>query len=259
MADQILSERDGSLRIITLNRPERHNAMDDDMSTLFQQLVGEALDETESNSILIRATGKSFCSGRDTNVLGQRARDESDFHFVRRHQEGRLRMQESTKPIIAALKGGAIGGGCELALAADIRISDTTLKMALPEILYGVLPDTGGTQMMTALIGPSRTKYMVMTGQKIDAATALEWGAVDFVVEPDELDARALAVARDIAAKPPINLAMAKEMINLMHGATIRTGTRAELYAQSYLFKTDDYHEARAAIREKRAPHYKGK
>lgn len=259
MADQILSERDGSLRIITLNRPERHNAMDDDMSTLFQQLVGEALDETESNAILIRATGKSFCSGRDTNVLGQRARDESDFHFVRRHQEGRLRMQESTKPIIAALKGGAIGGGCELALAADIRISDTTLKMALPEILYGVLPDTGGTQMMTALIGPSRTKYMVMTGQKIDAATALEWGAVDFVVEPDELDARALAVARDIAAKPPINLAMAKEMINLMHGATIRTGTRAELYAQSYLFKTDDYHEARAAIREKRAPHYKGK
>ncbi|KTE25053.1 MULTISPECIES: enoyl-CoA hydratase/isomerase family protein [unclassified Sphingopyxis] len=259
MADQILSERDGSLRIITLNRPERHNAMDDSMSALFQQLVGEALDETESNAILIRATGKSFCSGRDTNVLGQRARDESDFHFVRRHQEGRLRMQESTKPIIAALKGGAIGGGCELALAADIRISDTTLKMALPEILYGVLPDTGGTQMMTALIGPSRTKYMVMTGQKIDAATALEWGAVDFVVEPDELDARALAVARDIAAKPPINLAMAKEMINLMHGATIRTGTRAELYAQSYLFKTDDYHEARAAIREKRAPHYKGK
>lgn len=259
MADQILSEREGSLRIITLNRPERHNAMDDDMSALFQTLLGEALGEVDSSAILICATGKSFCSGRDTAVLGQRARDESDFHFVRRHQEGRLRMQESTKPIIAALKGGAIGGGCELALAADIRISDTSLKMALPEILYGVLPDTGGTQMMTALIGPSRTKYMVMTGQRIDAATALEWGAVDFVVEPGDLDARALEIARDIAAKPPINLAMAKEMINLMHGATIRTGTRAELYAQSYLFKTEDYHEARAAIREKRAPHYKGK
>ncbi len=259
MADQILSEIDGSLRIITLNRPDRHNAMDDDMSALFQALIGEALEETESNAILIRETGKSFCSGRDTNVLGQRARDESDFHFVRRHQEGRLRMQESTKPIIAALKGGAIGGGCELAIAADIRISDTTLKMALPEILYGVLPDTGGTQMMTALIGPSRTKYMVMTGQKIDAATALDWGAVDFVVAPEELDAKALEVARDIAAKPPINLAMAKEMINLMHGATIRTGTRAELYAQSYLFKTEDYHEARTAIREKRTPHDKGK
>ena len=140
-----------------------------------------------------------------------------------------------------------------------MRVSDTTLKMALSEINYGVLPDTGGTQMMTALIGPSRTKYLVMTGQRIDAATALEWGAVDFLVAPEELDARALDIAQEIAAKPPLNLAMAKEMINLMHGATIRTGTRAELYAQSYLFKTEDYQEARAAIREKRVPEYKGK
>lgn len=259
MSELILSERKGALRILTLNRPDRHNAMDDAMSALFQKLLGEALEESDSSAILIRAVGKSFCSGRDTNVLGHRARDESDFHFVRRHQESRLRMQESTKPIIAALKGGVIGGGCELALAADIRIADTTLKMALPEILYGVLPDTGGTQMMTALIGPSRTKYMVMTGRRIDAATALEWGAVDFAVVPEELDARALEIATDIAARPPINLAMAKEMINLMHGPTIRTGTRAELYAQSYLFKTEDYQEARAAHREKRAPSYKGK
>ncbi|MGN6689348.1 MAG: enoyl-CoA hydratase/isomerase family protein [Sphingopyxis sp.] len=259
MSELILSERDGALRILTLNRPDRHNAMDDEMSALFRAALGDALEESDSSAILLRANGKSFCSGRDTTVLGQRARDESDFHFVRRAQEGRLLMQESTKPIIAALKGGAIGGGCELALAADIRISDTSLKMALPEILYGVLPDTGGTQMMTSLIGPSKTKYLVMTGKTIDAATALEWGAVDFVVASEELDAKALEIARDIAAKPPINLALAKELVNLMHGSTIRTGTRAELYAQSYLFKTDDYQEARAALREKRAPAYKGK
>src|SRR3546814_8723089 len=118
--------------------------MDDAMSALFRTRLDDALEESESSAILIRAAGKSFCSGRDTQVLGHRARDESDFHFVRRHQEGRLRMQESTKPIVAALKGGVIGGECELALAADIRVSDTTLKLALPEILYGVLPDTGG-------------------------------------------------------------------------------------------------------------------
>src|SRR3546814_12441799 len=107
-------------------------------------------------------------------------------------------MQESTKPIVAALKGGVIGGGCELALAADIRVSDTTLKLALPEILYGVLPDTGGTQMMTALIGPSRTKYMVMTGRPNDAATALEWGGVAFFVPPEEPAGRPLELARDV-------------------------------------------------------------
>ncbi len=259
MTKEVLSELDGRLRIITLNRPDVHNAMNDTMSELFQSLLIEALDETESSAILLRANGKSFCSGRDTTMLGHRARDESDYHFVRRAQEGRLRMQEATKPIIAAVKGGAIGGGCELALAADIRVADTTLKMALPEINYGLLPDTGGTQMLTALIGPSRSKYMVLSGDRIDAATALDWGAVDFIVGPDELDEKALSIARSIASKPPLNLAMGKDMVNLMHGPTIRTGTRAELMAQSYIFKTDDYAEARAALREKRAPVFKGK
>ena len=138
MTDEVLSELDGCLRIITLNRPEVHNAMNDSMSELFQSLLFAALEETESSAILLRANGKSFCSGRDTTMLGHRARDESDYHFVRRAQEGRLRMLDSTKPIVAAVKGGAIGGGCELALAADIRVADTTLKMALPEINYGL-------------------------------------------------------------------------------------------------------------------------
>lgn len=258
MSDFVKLTRDGFVAIITLNRPERHNAMDDGMSDAFVSTLLGALED-DSRVILIRGEGPSFCSGRDTSVLGHRARDESDFHFVRRHQESRLRMIDSTKPIVAALKGGAIGGGCELALACDIRVADTSLKLSLPEINYGVLPDTGGTQMMTALIGPSRTKYMVMSGRKIDAATALAWGAVDFVVAPGELDATALEIAREIAAKPPINLAMAKQMIDMIHGPAIRAGTRAELLAQTALFKTEDYQEARAALREKRAANYKGK
>lgn len=258
MSDFVKLSRDGFVAIITLNRPERHNAMDDGMSDAFVSTLLGALED-DSRVILIRGEGSSFCSGRDTSVLGHRARDESDFHFVRRHQESRLRMMDSTKPVVAALKGGAIGGGCELALACDIRVADTSLKLSLPEINYGVLPDTGGTQMMTALIGPSRTKYMVMSGRKIDAATALAWGAVDFVVAPGELDATALEIAREIAAKPPINLAMAKQMIDMIHGPAIRAGTRAELLAQTALFKTEDYQEARAALREKRAANYKGK
>lgn len=260
MSEQlIVSELDEGLRILTLNRPERHNAMNDDMSDAFQKALFDALEETESAAILLRANGKSFCSGRDTSVLGHRARDESDFHFVRRAQESRLRMMDSTKPIVAAVKGGAIGGGCELALAADIRIADTTLKMALPEIHFGLLPDTGGTQMLTALVGPSRAKYMILSGDAIDGEQALAWGAVDFLVRPDELDARALAVGRSLAAKPPINLAMGKQMIDMIHGAAIRTGTRAELMAQTALFKTEDYAEARAAHREKRKPVYRGR
>lgn len=259
MTDKVLYKVVDGVGVITLNRPEVHNAMDDDAAALFKEILDQALEDDAVRAVLLQGAGKSFCSGRDTTMLGHRARDESDYHFVLRHQQKRLLVIDSPKPFVAALRGGAIGGGCEMALSCDIRIADTTLKMALPEIHYGILPDTGGTQMMTALIGPSRTKYMVMTGEKIDAATALEWGAVDFVVAPDELDARALEIAKKIAAKPPIALAMAKTMIDQGHAGAVRNGIAQELLAQTALFKTEDYVEARAALREKRAPVYKGK
>ncbi len=259
MTDKVLYEVIDGVGMITLNRPEVHNAMDDEAAHLYKDALDRALDDDAVRAVLLRGNGKSFCSGRDTSMLGHRARDESDYHFVLRHQQKRLAVLDSPKPFVAALKGAAIGGGCETALSCDIRVADTTLKMALPEIHYGILPDTGGTQLMTTLIGPSRTKYMVMTGERIDAQTALEWGAVDFVVAPEELDAKALEIARKIAAKPPLCLAMAKTMIDQIHAGAVRNGIAQELLAQTALFKTEDYQEARAALREKRPAVYKGK
>lgn len=259
MTEKVLYEVIDGVGVITLNRPEVHNAMDDEAAHLYKEALDRALEDDAVRAVLLQGAGKSFCSGRDTTMLGHRARDESDYHFVLRHQQKRLAVLDSPKPFIAALKGAVIGGGCETALSCDIRVSDTTLKMALPEIHYGILPDTGGTQLMTSLIGPSRTKYMVMTGERIDAATALDWGAVDFVVQPEALDSRALDIARKIAAKPPIALAMAKTMIDQGHAGIIRNGIAQELLAQTALFKTEDYAEARAALREKRTPAYKGK
>ena len=259
MSDKVLYHVSDGVGVITLNRPEVHNAMDDEAAHRYKEVLDQALDDDAVRAILLQGAGKSFCSGRDTTMLGHRARDESDYHFVLRHQQKRLTVMDSPKPFIAALKGAVIGGGCETALSCDIRITDNTLKMALPEIHYGILPDTGGTQLMTALIGPSRTKYMVMTGDRIDAQTALDWGAVDFVVAPDELDARALELAKKIAAKPPIALAMAKTMVDQAHAGAVRNGIAQELLAQTALFKTEDYVEARAALREKRTPVYKGK
>ncbi|NCU12780.1 MAG: enoyl-CoA hydratase/isomerase family protein, partial [Sphingomonadaceae bacterium] len=232
---------------------------DDEAAHLYKEALDHALSDDGVRAVLLRGAGKSFCSGRDTTMLGHRAKDESDYHFVLRHQQKRLVVLDSPKPFIGALKGAVIGGGCETALSCDIRISDTTLKMGLPEINYGILPDTGGTQLMTRLIGPSRTKYMVMTGERIDARTALDWGAVDFVVAPEELDEKAFEIAKKIAAKPPLCLAMAKTMVDQTDAGAIRNGIAQELMAQSYLFKTEDYHEARAALREKRTPVYKGK
>jgi len=258
MPNVLVDTVDG-VRIITLNRPERHNAVNDEMGEELAEAWSDAFEDPAAIAILVKGAGKSFCSGRDVTVLGHRARDESDFHFVRRHQQSRLRLMDSPKPIVAAVKGAVLGGGCEMALAADVRVSSTDLKMALPEINYGILPDTGGSQMMTALIGPSRTKYLVLSGERIDAQTALAWGAVDFVVEPEALDEAAFKIAATFASKPPIALAMGKQMVDQMHMGAIRAGIGQELLAQTALFLSEDYQEARAAIREKRKPQYRGR
>lgn len=255
----VLNEDVDGVRLVTLNRPERHNALDDAAMNLLDATLDAAIDDEAVRAILIRGAGKSFCSGRDVAVLGHRTRDESDFSFVRRHQATRLRLFDCPKPIVAAVRGYALGGGCELALVADIRVGATDLRMAMPEINYGLLPDTGGSQYLVNLIGPSRAKYLVLTGEQIDADTALAWGAIDFIVSPDELDARALEIARTLASKPPIALAMGKQMIDQGHAGTVRAGIGQELLAQTALFLTADYAEARAAHREKRTPVYRGR
>jgi len=259
MSDVLVETKD-RVRIITLNRPERHNAVHDEMSAALNRAFVEAAADDEVVSILLRGNGPSFCSGRDVSVLGHRAKGESDFAFVRRSQMGRQHnVWDIPKPIVAELKGAVLGGGCELALAADVRLAATDLKMGFPEINYGLVTDMGGSQMMTTLIGPSRAKYMVLSGERIDAETALAWGAVDFVVEPQALEARAFALARTLAGKPPIALAMGKQMVDQMHMGAMKAGMGQELLAQTALFLTEDYQEARAAHREKRTPVYKGR
>ncbi len=250
---------DKHVGIIKLNRPTKHNAMNDEMSDAFRAALDWALASDDVRCILLCAEGKSFCTGRDVSVLGHRARDESDYLFVKRAQKSRIDLLDSHKPVITAIQGYALGGGCELALCADIRIGAEDVVFALPEINYGLLPDTGGTQYVTRLAGPGVAKYMVMTGARVEAEQAYSWGLVDFLVPRAELDAFALTMARDIAAKPPLNLAMAKQLVDVSHGEAIRKGIRDELVAQTALFKTEDYREARAAHREKRQPKYIGK
>lgn len=244
--------------IVTLNRPEKRNAVNDEMSAQLRETSQRALDDRRARAILIRAEGQSFCAGRDITLLGHRAGGESDFEFVRVAQQRNLAMIGSPKPVIAAIQGHAIGGGFEMALAADIRIAAEDALMAIPEIKYGLLPDTGASQVLASLIGPSRTKLLMMTGRMMTAAQAEDWGAVDLVVPRAELDEAAFAIARDIAARPPIALALAKQLADHLTGGRIREGIGLELVAQTALFRTDDYTEARAALREKRAPQFKG-
>ena len=259
MSERVLHRLEDGVGVVSLNRPDKHNAMDDASGPALREALEWAYESPEVRAVLLRGEGPSFCSGRDTTQLGHRARDESDFAFVRRAQDGRLSMLDAPKPVVAALRGHVIGGGMELALAADMRVAASDVRLRLPEVRYGILPDTGGTQFLTTLIGPSKTKYLVMTGEAVDAEQALAWGIVDWVVAPDELDAKALAIAKQLAAGPPLAVSMAKQLVDQVFGETIRRGIREELLAQTTLFKSEDYQEARAALREDRAPRYRGK
>lgn len=237
---------------VTLNRPERHNAVDDDMHERFEAVWAAAVADEDSRVVLLRGAGRSFCSGRDTSQLGERVAGESDLAFVRRHQAGRLAQLDCPKPVLAAVRGHVLGGGLEIALAADFRIAASDVRMAFPEIGYGLMTDTGGAPLTTMLAGPARAKWMLMTGRPVDAQRALDWGLVDEVVPPEDLDDAALDLARDIATKPAEALAMIKQTVDGMWHGALHGGLRAELLAQVALFGGADY-RARKAARTGRA------
>jgi enoyl-CoA hydratase len=247
------------LATITLNRPDRHNAFNDEMSDLFGDRFGAALEDPAVRCVLLRAEGPSFSSGRDTTQLGQRQPGDTDWEFVRRHQLIRTRKIESPKPVVAAIKGYTFGGAFELALSADIRVADSTLQACLPEVRFAIAVDTGASALVTSLAGPSKAKYLMMTGDRIDASTALAWGLVDFVVAPDELDAKALDIARRIASHAPLAVQMSKSLVDSVWAGAMHAALRSELLAQTALFTSRDRVEWADARRDGRDPAFEGR
>jgi enoyl-CoA hydratase/carnithine racemase len=258
-ARPIETKIENTVGIIQFNRPEVHNALDDDAQEQLYQAVITMSEDPAVRVILLCGQGASFCAGRDTRVLGQRDPGDSDFHFVKRAQKVQHAFFDCAKPIIAAMKGAAIGGGFELGLAADIRVVGRSSKMSLPEILFGLLPDMGGTQSLRTMIGRSRTKYLVMTGEKITGEQAYEWGIADWLVDDHEVDQTAKSLAEKIAGNSPLAVQMAKHLIDQVDYGQIKSGLRQELTSISTLFKSDDYREARQALVEKRTPRFTGK
>lgn len=259
MADLVLTELTDGVAVVSLNRPEKHNALDDTTSAEYRRAMEWALREPEARCIVLRGEGRSFCSGRDVTQLGQRPPGVGDYTFVRAAQQGNVDLMSSPKPSIAAVKGYCLGGGFERALAADIRIGSPDAVMSLPEVTYGLVPDTGGTQLLTALVGPGRAKELVLTGGRIDADQALAWGILNRIVPAEELDEVVMELARTIAANSPMAVALGKQLVDQCWADQIGRGLKAELTAQTALFTSEDYREARLARREGRPPRFAGK
>ena len=244
--------RDG-VAILSFNKPEVHNAFDDEASEEVIETFRWARQSREFKVVLLRGEGKSFCTGRDTRKMGERKPGISHYDFMKAGQQQIVSMLELGKPMIAAVKGGTIGGGAELAMIADIRIGATDLKFSLPEVKYGLAVDQGGSALAASLIGPSRTKWLLMSGASIDAKTAYEWGMIDFLVGPEELDEKAFEMAAKIAANPGQAVVAAKELVDELWADGVRAAIRRELINQLALFASEDFLELREKRRQQAA------
>ena len=235
---------------ITLNRPDKRNAINDEMRAELTEAFGRLDTDSAVRVVVLTGAGSAFCAGGD---LSQSAAPDPN----------RPRIVEPldrfSKPIIAAINGVAYGGGLELALACDVRIASNTARFALPEVRIGSLPASAGTQRLPAVVGPSLAAHMILTGEPIDAAPALAAGLVSQLTEPDQLLATATAHARTIAANAPLAVIAAKRALRLAAGTHIAENLAFERKLFNELGPTEDRAEGRRAFREKRPPVFKGR
>jgi enoyl-CoA hydratase len=257
--ETVLLSIDDGVAVVSLNRPDRHNAFNDAMDARFFEVLAELRELDDVRCIVWRGEGKSFSSGRDTKELGTRAKGESDLEFIEAGHRKTTLLWEMPVPIVVALKGWALGGGFERALLCDIRVASSDTKMALPEVGHGVIPDSGGTARLFQMAGHGIAADMALTGRVIDAEEALRHGIVSRVVEPDKLDEEVLGIARAIADRSPLAVKFSKEVLSGLATPDVARSMHEEKIAQTVIFGSEDYRELKAARMEAREPKFRGR
>lgn len=255
--EKILVAIDGPIATITLNRPAKLNAIDLEMLAGLEDACARLEREADVRAVLLAGAGeRAFSVGAD--ILAWSALDPLGMwrRWIREGHRVFERIARLPQPVIAALNGYTFGGGLELALAADLRVAAEGIELAFPEVKLATIPGWGGTQRLPVLIGASRAKRMILTGARIDAATAERWGLVDEIAPRGALMARALDLTHQIAANAPVSVQMAKRLIDGAEGAA--TGVTLEALAGALAATTQDGREGVAAFRERRDPHFTG-
>jgi enoyl-CoA hydratase len=260
MDESILIARDGAVATLTLHRPAVLNALNAELLDRLEAALA-ALDADDAiRAVIITGSGeRAFAAGADIAELAQLASSAGGAALARRGQRVTMQIGRLRAPVIAAVNGFALGGGCELALACDIRIASENAKFGQPEVNLGLLPGYGGTQRTARLLGTGAAMLLCTTGAIIDAAEALRIGLVQRVVPLAGLLDEARAIAGAIAAKAPLAVAASKRAI--LDGAALAMADALELEALHFgtLIGTHDFHEGTRAFLDKRAPAFEGR
>jgi len=249
---------DGPVAVITNDNPEKKNAFDDDMDLALFEILTELSTRKDLRAVVWRGEGKSWSSGRDVSAIGTNKTDLSHHELMSRGHRGILQVFELDAPIIVAFHGWAIGGSFQRALLCDLRIAAEGSRFMLPEVGHGVIPDTGGVGRLYEICGPGLVSDMVLTGRVLSAEEALAHGIVSRVVAPEALDDTAQEMAAKIAAAPAVTVKMARRVISHLAEPAIRSSMADELVYQTFINKSDDFAEFKAARAEEREPRYTG-
>lgn len=257
MYTTIITDLSESVYTITINRPDKLNALNRDVFTDLDNVVDEINNRADIKSAIIIGAGpKAFVAGADITEFAGLSKDAA-MALAKRGQDIFFKIEHSKKPIIAAVNGFALGGGCELAMACHFRIASENAKFGQPEVNLGLIPGYGGTQRLTQLIGKGRAIELLISAGMIDANTALQYGLVNYVVPSEELLNKAISILQIINTKAPIAIAKCIETANALMDES-KNGFAEEIKSFGECFDTADMKEGTTAFLEKRKAVFTG-
>ena len=258
----IYDEKDG-VATLTMNRPERLNALGDTLRDDLHHAIVRASDDLAIRAIVLTGAGRGFCSGGDVKVMNENKERGAGRPLIDQVAPSRdrtvLAMRDAPKPLIAAVNGPAAGAGMNIALACDIRIASSTARFGETFVKRGLHVDWGGTYFLPRIIGMAKACELIFTGEIIDAEEALQLGIVSKVVAPEELMPCVHELAQKIAAGPPIAIRLAKRALYRSQDCDLRSALEFETYAQNICSETEDAREGITAFVEKRPPRFQGR